>query len=183
MPSERVQRQIDRLLDDAEGASEQRDWALMLNRAEAVLAIDSANNDALAFAAIAKKSLEGSEQGADGDARQDETREVAVEARELPDSFVDSRYQVKDFLGEGGRKQVYRAHDTRLNRDVAFAVIKTEGLDANGRQRIQREAEAMGRLSGHPHIVTIYDVGETDVPGETGGQPYIVSEYMAGGDV
>ena len=35
----------------------------------------------------------------------------------------------------------------------------------------------MGRLSGHPHIVTIYDVGEED------GQPYIVSEYMAGGDV
>ena len=49
-------------------------------------------------------------------------------------------------------------------------VIKTEGLDANGRRRIQREAEAMGRLSGHPHIVTIYDVGEED------GQPYIVSE-------
>jgi hypothetical protein len=183
MPSERVQRQIDRLLDDAEGASEQRDWALMLNRAEAVLAIDSANSDALAFAAIAKKSLEGSGGESDGDARPDEQREVAVEARELPDSFVDGRYQVTAFLGEGGRKQVYLAHDTRLNRDVAFAVIKTEGLDANGRQRIQREAEAMGRLSGHPHIVTIYDVGETAVLGETGGQPYIVSEYMAGGDV
>lgn len=35
----------------------------------------------------------------------------------------------------------------------------------------------MGRLSGHPHIVTVHDVGEDE------GQPYIVSEYMRGGDV
>src|SRR5207245_3059869 len=39
---------------------------------------------------------------------------------------------VKRFRGEGGRKRVYLAHDTRLDRDVAFAVIKTEGLDEAG---------------------------------------------------
>ena len=95
----------------------------------------------------------------------------------LPHSFAGGRYEVKRFLGEGGAKWVYRVHDTRLDRDVAFALIKTEGLDAAGAARIRREAQAMGRLGDHPHIVTIHDVGEED------GQPHIVSQYMAGGDV
>ena len=46
----------------------------------------------------------------------------------LPASFAGGRYQVQRFLGEGGRKRVYLAHDTKLDRDVAIAVIKTEGL-------------------------------------------------------
>ena len=79
------------------------------------------------------------------------------------------------FLGEGGRKRVYLAHDTRLDRDVAFAVIKTEGLDEAGLSRVRREAQAMGRLGDHPHIVNIHDIGED------AGQPFIVSQYMAGG--
>jgi len=95
----------------------------------------------------------------------------------LPSSFAGGRYQVKGFLGEGGRKRVYLAHDTKLDRDVAFAVIKTEGLDAGGLVRVRREAQAMGRLGDHPHIVTIHDVGEED------GQQYIVSQYMPGGSV
>ena len=57
------------------------------------------------------------------------------------------------FLGEGGKKRVYLAHDELLDRDVAFALIKTEGLDAVGRERIAREAQAMGRLGTHPHVV------------------------------
>jgi eukaryotic-like serine/threonine-protein kinase len=95
----------------------------------------------------------------------------------LPSAFVGGRYVVKGFLGEGGRKRVYLAHDTKLDRDVAFAVIKTEGLDTDGVERVHREAQAMGRLGDHPHIVTIHDVGEES------GQPYIVSQYMAGGDI
>ncbi|HEY98373.1 MAG TPA: zinc-ribbon domain-containing protein, partial [Dehalococcoidia bacterium] len=46
-----------------------------------------------------------------------------------PTSFADGRYQVEKFLGEGGKKKVYLAHDTLLDRDVAFALIKTENLD------------------------------------------------------
>ncbi len=46
-----------------------------------------------------------------------------------PTSFADRRYVVREFLGEGGKKRVYRAHDSVLDRDVALAVIKTEGLD------------------------------------------------------
>ena len=94
-----------------------------------------------------------------------------------PASFANGRYQVKDFLGEGGKKKVYRAHDTLLDREVAFALIKTEGLDETGRSRIQREAQAMGRLGSHPHIVTVFDLGQEQE------QPYMVTELMGGGDV
>ena len=57
-----------------------------------------------------------------------------------PTSFASGRYQVQRFLGEGGKKRVYLAHDTTLDRDVAFALIKTEGLDQESGARIAREA-------------------------------------------
>jgi tetratricopeptide (TPR) repeat protein len=94
-----------------------------------------------------------------------------------PTAFANGRYQVKEFLGEGGKKRVYLAHDTVLDRDVAFALIKAEGLDEAARQRISREARAMGRLGDHPHIMPIHDLGQE------GGQPYMVLPLMAGGDV
>ena len=94
-----------------------------------------------------------------------------------PTSFTDGRYQVKKLLGEGGKKRVYMAHDVLLDRDVAFALISTEGLDVDSRARIEREAQAMGRLGSHQHIVTVFDYGQHE------GGPYIVSELMPGGDV
>ena len=94
-----------------------------------------------------------------------------------PTSFANGRYEVKRFLGEGGKKKVYLAQDTLLDREVAFALIKTEGLDEVSRTRITREAQAMGRLGSHPHIVTVFDLGDHD------GQPYMVTELMGGGDV
>jgi len=94
-----------------------------------------------------------------------------------PTSFVSGRYKVKRFLGEGGKKQVYLAHDTSLDRDVAFALIKTLGLDDAARERITREARAMARLSDHPHIMPIYELGQHQ------GQPYMVLPLMGGGDV
>src|SRR5205823_11846586 len=101
----------------------------------------------------------------------------APAASSLPASFAGGRYEVKRCLGAGGKKKVYLAHDTLLDRDVAFALIKTEGLDLTGRQRIQREAQAMGRLGSHPHIVSVFDLGTE------GEQPFIVTELMGGGDV
>jgi serine/threonine protein kinase len=95
----------------------------------------------------------------------------------LPTSFANGRYQVKKFLGEGGKKKVYLAHDTELDRDVAFALIKTEKLDESARTRIKREAQAMGKLGDHPSIVSIFDIGDHQ------GQPYIVIPFMPGGDV
>ena len=79
-----------------------------------------------------------------------------------PASFAGGRYQVKKLLGEGGKKKVYLAHDTVLDRDVAFAQIKTEKLDEDARMRIKREAQAMGRLGDHPNIVTVHDFGEDE---------------------
>jgi class 3 adenylate cyclase len=95
----------------------------------------------------------------------------------LPSSFAAGRYEVKSFLGEGGRKNVYLAHDAKLDREVAVAVIKTDGLDEAGLVRVRREAQAMGRLGDHHHIVTVFDIGEER------GEPIIVSQFMAGGDL
>jgi serine/threonine protein kinase len=93
------------------------------------------------------------------------------------DSFVNGRYKVIRRLGEGSSKTVFLAHDNKIDRDVAFALIKTEGLDASGRERISREARSMGKLGDNPYVVSIYDVGEER------GQPYIVSQFMAGGSI
>ena len=92
----------------------------------------------------------------------------AAAADDMPSSFADGRYQVTKFLGEGGKKLVYLAHDDTLDREVAFALIKTEGLDETSRTRITREAQAMGRLGTHPHVVTVFDLGEHE------GQPYTI---------
>jgi hypothetical protein len=94
-----------------------------------------------------------------------------------PTSFAAGRYQVKKFLGEGGKKKVYLAHDSALDREVALAVVKAEGLDETSRTRITREAQAMGRLGDHPNILQIHDLGEEQ------GQPYLVLPLMSGGAV
>jgi archaellum biogenesis ATPase FlaH len=94
-----------------------------------------------------------------------------------PTYFADGRYQVNKFLGEGGKKKVYLAHDTLLDRDVAFALIKTENLNDAARERINREGRAMGRLGDHPNIGTVYDIGDHQ------GQPFIVQACINGGDV
>ncbi|MGI9591114.1 MAG: protein kinase domain-containing protein, partial [Myxococcota bacterium] len=90
--------------------------------------------------------------------------------------FAD-RYRLQRLLGEGAKKRVHLARDTRLERDVALALVKAEGLDEAGRVRVRREAQAMASLGDHPNIVGVHDVGEE------AGQLFIVSEYMSGGDL
>ena len=171
MPSERVQRQIEGFLDEAEAALAERDWQRARDLAERVLTIDPESEDARSFIAMAG-----------GDNAAPAVVPTSSRAQELPTSFVDGRYTVERFLGEGGKKRVYLAHDQLLDRDVAFALIKTEGLDEVGRERIAREAQAMGRLGTHPRVVSVFDLGEhTSADGST--QPYIVTELMGGGDV
>ena len=140
MPSERIQRRIDAFLDEADEAASSGAWAAVAEKARAVLAIDEANDDALAFLKMAQANLTEEREEA-----LPQPRPEPVEPGE-PTSFAADRYQVRRFLGEGGKKLVYLAHDEPLDRDVAFALIKTDGLDNVGRERIAREAQAMGRL-------------------------------------
>ena len=71
-------------------------------------------------------------------------------------------YRVEEILGKGGMGVVYRAHDTKLQRDVALKVLP-EGLteDAGRKARFLREARAAGGLN-HPAIAQVYDVDEAD---------------------
>ena len=92
-------------------------------------------------------------------------------------SFANGRYQVKKLLGEGGKKKVYLAHDSVLDRDVAIYLIKTEKLDETGRTRIRREAQALARLGDHPNIASVHDYGDHE------GQPYMVAPLLSGGDM
>jgi len=100
-----------------------------------------------------------------------------AEAPELPKSFIGSRYRVLDLIGEGANKIVYLCHDMRLHRDVAFALVKVEGLDEASEATMRREVRSLARLGDHPNVVTIYDVGQAR------GVPCIVSQYMAGGSL
>jgi len=325
MASERFQHRIDRLIDQIEEAADQRDWKRVAQLSEDVLAVDPDNADAQLYLEAAKRNL-GSTPEPQADESVESTQGPVLTVRsDHPTSFANGRYEVKRFLGEGGKKKVYLAHDTTLDRDVAFALIKTEGLsqaresghifishveedssialqiagalEAKGyrtwyyerdsvpgpaylaqmgeaieesqavvlvispqsvgsnqvttevvraheankafipllsgishgefqtrapvwrqalgastsiavseeqvgdvvgrvidglealglkpgsmgseaeRSRITREAQAMGRLGSHPHIVTVHDLGEES------GQPYMVTEFMEGGDV
>ncbi len=99
---------------------------------------------------------------------------TSVEAPGEPTTLADGRYRVQRLLGEGAKKRVYLARDTRLDREVAIAFVKSHGLDL---VRVRREAEAMGRLGDHPNIVTVHDVVED------GERVYLVCQYMAGGDL
>jgi len=178
MPSERVQRQIDRLLDEAEAAAAEVDWARVRSCARGVLAVDFENADALAFLAMAEAAdqRDGTASSSGG------ARSPSSEQPPLPSSFADGRYTVEAFLGEGAKKRVYLAHDTKLDRDVAFALIKTDGLDATGRERTLREAQSMARLGAHPNIITIFDTGDEKGADEQ-STPYFVMELMQRGAV
>ncbi len=87
------------------------------------------------------------------------------------------RYVAHSFLGQGGRKQVFRAVDTRLDREIALSVIRIAGLDDASIERVRREARQMARLGDHPNIVNIFDVGEEE------DFIYLVAELMPGGSV
>ncbi len=141
MASERMQRRLERLLDQIDEAEANGNWESVRDLTLDVLAIDSENAEAKAYLEAAARRVSRS-----ANAAQQPPPFAPTAQTDQPSSFADDRYQVKQFLGEGGKKRVYLAQDTLLDREVAFALIKTEGLDEVSRTRITREAQAMGRL-------------------------------------
>jgi len=83
-------------------------------------------------------------------------------------------YEILAAIGAGGMGEVYRARDSRLERDVALKVLPAAAVgDETARARLVREARLASKLN-HPHICTIYEVGETD------GQTHIAMELVEG---
>ena len=94
------------------------------------------------------------------------------------DTHLPARYREPELLARGGMAEVYRATDEELDRDVAVKVLSDRfAQDESLRRRFSREALAAARLSGNPHIVTIFDVVEH------GGRPMIVMELLPGGSL
>src|SRR4051794_2821496 len=89
----------------------------------------------------------------------------------LPD-----RYRVTRRIAAGGMATVYACEDLTLSRLVAVKVLAPHfAADTDAAARFQREARAAARVSDHPHVVTIYDIGEFE------DTAFIVMEYLPGG--
>ena len=88
------------------------------------------------------------------------------------------RYHIIEQLGQGGMATVYKAYDTRLERDVAIKVIRRQAFSPEivdrMLKRFEREAKSLAKLN-HPNIVNIFDYGEFE------GSPYLVMQYIEGG--
>jgi Tol biopolymer transport system component len=83
-------------------------------------------------------------------------------------------YEIVARLGAGGMGEVYRAHDTRLDRDVAIKVLPAHlSASPEVRARFEREARTISQLN-HPHICTLHDVGHQD------DVDYLVMELVEG---
>ncbi|MGB9075179.1 MAG: protein kinase [Terriglobales bacterium] len=92
----------------------------------------------------------------------------------LPSGTKLGPYEILAALGAGGMGEVYRARDSRLERDVAIKVLPTNlSTDPPLRQRLEREAKAVSKLN-HPHICTLHDIGHQD------GVDFLVMELVEG---
>jgi serine/threonine protein kinase len=92
--------------------------------------------------------------------------------------ILPPRYRSPKRIALGGMGEVYRATDSVLGRAVAVKLLAERySRDDAVRGRFTREALAAARLSGEPHIVTVFDVGEHRE------QPFIVMEYLGGGSL
>lgn len=96
-------------------------------------------------------------------------------------SVIGGRYELLELRGSGGMAQVWRARDTRLDREVAVKMLFGPATgDVTKRKRIEREARALAALD-HPNIVAVYDYGEDAHDGQV--RPYVVMELVDGPDL
>ena len=85
-----------------------------------------------------------------------------------------AQYTIVSKIGAGGMGEVYRARDTRLDREVAIKFCLPKfATDSDRLHRFEQEARATSALN-HPNILTVYDIGTHD------GSPYIVAELLEG---
>ena len=85
-------------------------------------------------------------------------------------------YEIQSALGAGGMGEVYRAHDTKLGRDVALKILPDSFVhDPDRVTRFRREAQVLAALN-HPHIAAIYGLEETN------GAQFLILELVEGGD-
>ncbi len=90
-------------------------------------------------------------------------------------TFIEDRYQVIEKIAQGGFGEVYRAHDTKMDRHVAIKVPRQSWLEEpDFAERYRREIQSMVQLN-HLHIVRVYDHGEHD------GRPFAVLEFLEAG--
>lgn len=98
---------------------------------------------------------------------------------------VLAHYRVLGPLGAGGMGEVYRAHDTRLERTVALKILPPSMLrNDERRRRFVQEAKSASSLN-HPHLITIHEIGEAEPSssdGQAAGEPlhYIAMELIDG---
>jgi len=113
-------------------------------------------------------------------AKPEETSESVAEEKLEPGAIVDERYEILDFLGEGGFARVYRARHVHIDRPVAIKVLdvskvpRASGFEA----RFVREAQTAARID-HPNVVTIHDFGFS---GDS-RRPYLAMELLEGHDL
>jgi eukaryotic-like serine/threonine-protein kinase len=107
-----------------------------------------------------------------------------ADVRVRPQLGLPDRYEPVRHVATGGMASVWCARDRALGRNVAIKLLAERFADdPAGTERFMREARAAARLSGHPNVVMIYDVGEADSTELHPGRAFIVMEYLAGGTV
>ncbi|WP_416983933.1 serine/threonine-protein kinase [Streptomyces sp. T028] len=95
-----------------------------------------------------------------------------------PGRIALSGYEIQEVLGQGGFATVYRARQLAVGREVALKVDSRVLSTPRDRQRFLREVTAAGQLSGHPHVVPVYDAGVL-----ADDRPYMVLELCPGGSL
>jgi len=160
------------------GAAESPDWAEVQNVFSAVVALPEEQRAAYLskqpqpIRAEVESLLAAYHRAGDflGEEPEDEDRRPAGVK---PGTQIGA-YRIESVIGEGGMGVVYRAIDSRLNRPVAVKFLNADLAGAVARRRFQREAQMASSLN-HPHILTVYDVGDFE------GCQYLVTEFVDGG--